>query len=75
MTQVLFFNCTKKTMKNNQCVSVLNNEHNNLISAPLDIVNEFNKYFASIFTAGNDVLSDSPPLPLRSHDELKLILF
>jgi hypothetical protein len=72
MSQSTFFKYTKARLKNNHRTAVLMNNSGEIISNPIDVANEFNKYFVSTFTSDNNILPRFPP---RCHDELNTILF
>ena len=68
----LFQICSYQAFKTSRQSSVLINDSDRVITPPLDDANEFNKYFASVFTVDDGNL---PDFPVRVNKELNSIRF
>ena len=72
MNQSSFFKYATTKLRTSRQSSILIDDSGRVIASPLDIANEFNKYFASVFTVDNGNL---PDFPVRVNKELNFIRF
>ena len=72
MNQSSFFKYAATKLKTSRQSSILIDDSGRAITSPLDVTNEFNKYFASVFTVDDGNLPDYPE---RVNKELNSVLF
>ena len=63
MNQSSFFKYAATKLKISRQSSLLIDDSGKVITSPLDVVNKFNKYFASVFTVVDD--GNLPDFPVR----------
>jgi hypothetical protein len=67
-----FYTYVKARLKTSRHNSVLIDASGKLISSPVDVANEFNRYFASVFTIDDNTL---PDFPSRCDNDFNTVLF
>ena len=72
MNQSSFFKYAATKLKTSRQSSILIDDSGWIITSPLDVANEFNKYFAFVFTVDDGNL---PDFPVRVNKELNSIRF
>ena len=72
MNKSSLFKYAATNLKTSRQSSILIDDSGRVIMSPLDVTNEFNKYFASIFTLDD---GDLPDFPVRVNKELNSTRF